>query len=68
MSVSESQRYLDRPYLDLQAARSNLQQGFYGVAITRAYYAMFYVSLTVLSSISERQVNCERTSPSGSLD
>jgi uncharacterized protein (UPF0332 family) len=50
MSVSESQRYLDRAYLDLQAARSNLQQGFYGVAITRAYYAMFYAASALLAS------------------
>lgn len=50
MSVSESQPYLDRAYLDLQAARSNLQQGFYGVAITRAYYAMFYAASALLAS------------------
>jgi uncharacterized protein (UPF0332 family) len=50
MSVSESQLYLDRAYLDLQAARSNLQQGFYGVAITRAYYAMFYAANAPLAS------------------
>lgn len=50
MSVSESQRYLDRAYQDLQAARSNLQQGFYRVSITRAYYAMFYAASALLAS------------------
>ena len=38
------------PYLDLQAAKSNLQQSFYGVAITRAYYAMFYAASALLAS------------------
>jgi uncharacterized protein len=50
MSVSESQRYLDRAYQDLQAARSNLPQGFYRVSITRAYYAMFYAASALLAS------------------
>ena len=50
MNVSESRRYLDRAYQDLQAARSNLQQGFYRVAITRAYYAMFYAASALLAS------------------
>lgn len=50
MSASESQRYLERAYQDLQAARSNLQQGFCRVAITRAYYAMFYAASALLAS------------------
>jgi uncharacterized protein (UPF0332 family) len=35
---------------DLQAAESNLQQGFYAVSITRAYYAMFYAASALLAS------------------
>jgi uncharacterized protein (UPF0332 family) len=50
MSVSEIQLYLDRARQDLQAAQSNLDQGFYGVAISRAYYAMFYSASALLAS------------------
>jgi uncharacterized protein (UPF0332 family) len=50
MSVSESQLYLDRAHEDLRAAESNLNQGFYGVAVTRAYYAMFYATSALLAS------------------
>ena len=50
MNVSESRRYLDRAYQDLQAASSNLQQGFYRVSITRAYYAMLYATSALLAS------------------
>lgn len=32
------------------AADSNIQQGFYGVAISRAYYAMFYAATALLAS------------------
>jgi uncharacterized protein (UPF0332 family) len=34
----------------LQAAQSNLDQGFYGVAVTRSYYAMFYAASALLAS------------------
>lgn len=47
---SEIQLYLDRVHQDLRAAESNIQQGFYGVAITRAYYAMFYSANGLLAS------------------
>jgi len=50
MAVPEVQLYLDRAYLDLQAAESNLQQGFHTVAVTRAYYAMFYAAGALLAS------------------
>jgi uncharacterized protein (UPF0332 family) len=36
--------------MDLQAAQSNLEQGFFGVAVTRAYYAMFYSASALLAS------------------
>jgi uncharacterized protein (UPF0332 family) len=50
VSAAEVQLYLDRAGQDLQAAQSNLDQGFYGVAVTRAYYAMFYSASGLLVS------------------
>jgi uncharacterized protein (UPF0332 family) len=50
MAVPEVQLCLDRACQDLQAAESNLQQGFHGVAVTRAYYAMFYAANALLAS------------------
>ena len=37
-------------YFWLVLSRSNLQQGFYAVAVTRAYYAMFYAATALLES------------------
>jgi len=50
VSAPEIQLYLDRARQDLQAAESNLHQGFHDVAITRAYYGMFYAASAVLAS------------------
>ncbi len=50
MTASEIQLYLDHAHRDLQAAQSNLDQGFYGVAVTRSYYAMFYAASALLVS------------------
>lgn len=50
MDVPDVKLYLDRARQDLQAAESNLQQGFHGVAVTRAYYAMFYAANALLAS------------------
>ena len=50
MGALEIQLYLDRAHQDLQAAESNLNQGFYGVAVSRAYYAMFYATSALLAS------------------
>jgi len=50
MNVPEVRLYLDRTHVDLQAAQGNLDLGFYGVAITRAYYAMFYAASALLAS------------------
>jgi uncharacterized protein (UPF0332 family) len=50
MAVPEIPLYLDRARQDLQAAESNVQQGFHGVAVTRAYYAMFYAASALLAS------------------
>jgi uncharacterized protein (UPF0332 family) len=47
---TEIQLYLERAHQDLRAAESNLQQGFYAVAVTRAYYAMFYAASALLAS------------------
>ena len=47
---NEIELYLARAEQDLQAAESNLQQGFYAVAVTRAYYAMFYAATTLLEN------------------
>jgi uncharacterized protein (UPF0332 family) len=50
MNAPGLQLYLDRARQDLKAAQSNLDQGFYGVAVTRAYYAMFYSASALLAS------------------
>jgi uncharacterized protein (UPF0332 family) len=50
MGTPEIQLYLDRARQDLHAAKNNLQHGFYGVAVTRAYYAMFYAASALLAS------------------
>ncbi len=50
MSAAEIRLYLNRSRQDLQAAESNLQQGFYGVTVTRACYAMFYAANALLVS------------------
>lgn len=50
MTISTIPLYLDRAHQDLQAAESNLRQGFYTVAVTRAYYAMFYAANALLAA------------------
>ena len=50
MNTPGLQLYLDRAYQDLKAAQSNLDQGFYGVAVSRSYYAMFYSASALLAS------------------
>ncbi|MFZ1395520.1 MAG: HEPN domain-containing protein [Candidatus Promineifilaceae bacterium] len=42
--------YMNRARLDLQAVEVNLQNGFYAVAVSRAYYAMFYAVTALLKS------------------
>lgn len=49
MSEAEVQLYMDRAWQDLKAAQSNLGQVFYEVAISRAYYAMFYAANALLA-------------------
>jgi uncharacterized protein (UPF0332 family) len=46
---TEIQLYMSRARQDLQAADTNLREGFYAVAITRAYYAMFYAASALLA-------------------
>lgn len=50
MSTLDVQLYLDRAHVDLLAAESNIRQGFASVAISRAYYAMFYAASALLAS------------------
>ncbi len=50
MDAPDIQLHLDRAGLDLQAAESNLEQGYYGVAVARAYYAMFHAVSALLAS------------------
>jgi uncharacterized protein (UPF0332 family) len=50
MSIPEVQRYLDRARQDLQAVENNIQMGFYEIAVSRAYYAIFYAASAALAS------------------
>ena len=50
MSTPDIQQYLDLAEDDLQAASDNLQLGHLRVAVSRAYYAMFYASTALLGS------------------
>jgi uncharacterized protein (UPF0332 family) len=50
MPKTETQSYMERARRDLQATESNLEQGFYEVALSRAYYSMFYAANALLSS------------------
>jgi uncharacterized protein (UPF0332 family) len=50
MGASELQLYLNRAHHDLQATQINIEQGFFDVAVTRAYYAMFYAASALLAS------------------
>jgi uncharacterized protein (UPF0332 family) len=44
----EQQALLDKAKRSLDAAQSLIQQGFYDFAVSRAYYAMFYVAEALL--------------------
>ena len=50
MSTQEVSLYLERAHRDIQAARNNLEQDFFEVVVTRAYYAMFYAVSGLLAS------------------
>jgi uncharacterized protein (UPF0332 family) len=50
VSKEEIQLYLDRARQDLQAVEINIQNDLYNVAISRAYYAMFYAATALLKS------------------
>lgn len=50
MSVTEIQRYIDLAKEDLSAAQDNLRLNHLRVAVSRAYYAMFYATTAVLGS------------------
>lgn len=44
----EQQALLDKAQRSLEAAQSLIQQGFYDFAVSRAYYAMFYIAEALL--------------------
>jgi uncharacterized protein (UPF0332 family) len=50
MSRAEIEEYLALANEDLAAARDNLQFGHLRVAVSRAYYAMFYATTALLGS------------------
>ena len=50
MSAADVKHYLDRADQDLRAVQSILGEGFYAIAISRAYYAMFYAASALLAS------------------
>ena len=50
MSRAETGQYLHLANEDLAAARDNLHLGHLRVAVSRAYYAMFYAATAVLGS------------------
>jgi uncharacterized protein (UPF0332 family) len=50
MAQADVPLYLNRARQDLEAAKSNLERGFHAVAVTRAYYAMFYAANALLAS------------------
>ena len=50
MSKEEIKLYLDRARQDLRAVEINIQNDLYNVAISRAYYAMFYAATALLRS------------------
>jgi uncharacterized protein (UPF0332 family) len=50
MSASEIQEYIALATEDLSAARDNVRLGHLRVAVSRAYYAMFYAATAVLGS------------------
>ena len=50
MATEDSRLYIQRANLDLRAAQSSLENGYFGVAVSRAYYAMFYALSAVLAS------------------
>ena len=51
MSAQEVHLYIERARQDIQAAQSNLEQDFFGVVVTRSYYAMFYAASGLLASV-----------------
>ena len=50
MGLPEIQLYIDRARDELRTTQINLSQALYGVAVTRAYYAMFYAANALLVS------------------
>jgi uncharacterized protein (UPF0332 family) len=53
MSDTEIQEYIDLANEDLSAAQDNLRLSHLRVAVSRAYYAMFYAALALLTSLGK---------------
>jgi len=51
MDTPEVQLYLDRARQELRAVEINIREELYTVAISRAYYAMFYSVSAALASV-----------------
>jgi uncharacterized protein (UPF0332 family) len=50
MFATEVQFYFRRAQYNLQAVESNINAGFYDIAVSRAYYAVFYAASAALAS------------------
>ena len=50
LASEEIHLYLEYSRRDLDAARSNLNAGYYHIVVSRSYYAMFYAANALLSS------------------
>lgn len=50
LASEEIHLYLEYSRRDLDAARSNLNAGYYHIVVSRAYYVMFYAANALLSS------------------
>jgi uncharacterized protein (UPF0332 family) len=48
------EKMLDKAEESLKAAEMLLEQGYAGIAASRAYYAMFYATESLLASIGQR--------------
>ena len=51
MASTAVSEYMTRAHTDLRAAAVNVREEFYAVAISCAYYAMFYAASAALASI-----------------
>ena len=60
VSSAEIKLYLEKAYLALEQSQANLKLDYFDLAISRAYYAMFYAATALL-----RSQNISRSKHSG---